>query len=78
MLDTGLCWCPSFWYRMQCYGGIDSGAIVVPIRRYSHQNFYSGRDNERRHQEIRHQAVGLDAKKPRCLSHRGFGGSNAR
>lgn len=26
----------------------------------------------RRHQEIRHQAVGLDSQKPRCVSHQGF------
>ena len=25
------------WYRMQCYDGTDSCAIVVPIRRYCHQ-----------------------------------------
>ena len=25
------------WYRMQCYGGTDSSAAVVPIRRYCHQ-----------------------------------------
>ena len=24
------------WYRMQCYDGTDSCAIVVPIRRYCH------------------------------------------
>ena len=24
------------WYRMQCYGGTDSCATVVPIRRYCH------------------------------------------
>ena len=36
------------------------------------QNVYSGRDDGRRHQEIRHQAVGLGAKKPRCVSHQGF------
>ena len=26
------------WYRMQCYGGTDSCATVVPIRRYCHYN----------------------------------------
>ena len=26
------------WYRMQCYDGTDSCAIVVPIRRYCHLN----------------------------------------
>ena len=36
------------------------------------QNVYSGRDDGRRHQEIRHQAVGLGAKKPGCISHQGF------
>jgi hypothetical protein len=25
------------WYRMQCYDGTDSCAIVVPIRRYCHR-----------------------------------------
>ena len=25
------------WYRMQCYGGTDSCATVVPIRRYCHK-----------------------------------------
>lgn len=25
------------WYRMQCYDGTDSCAIVVPIRRYCQQ-----------------------------------------
>ena len=33
------------WYRMQCYDGTDSCAIVVPIRRYCHllgaQNRYA-------------------------------------
>ena len=27
------------WYRMQCYDGTDSCAIVVPFRRYCHINF---------------------------------------
>ncbi len=26
------------WYRMQCYGGTDSSAAVVPIRRYCQLN----------------------------------------
>ena len=32
------------WYRMQCYDGTDSCAIVVPIRRYCHVSFHPDDD----------------------------------
>ena len=33
------------WYRMQCYDGTDSCAIVVPIRRYYHISFITATFN---------------------------------